>query len=35
MEIELIKDKKRKELKDDSHAKEEEWAQMIAQMQDS
>ena len=35
MEIELIKDKKRKELKDDSHEKEEEWAQMIAQMEDS
>ena len=36
MEIDLIKKKRKKiELPDDSHAKEEEWAQMIAQMQDS
>ena len=35
MEIELIKRKKKKELPDDSLEKEEEWAQMIAQMQDS
>lgn len=35
MEIELIKSKKKKELPDDSPTKEEEWAQMIAQMQDS
>ena len=36
MEIDFMKKKeKREELPDDSHAKEEEWAQMIAQMQDS
>ena len=36
MEIDFMKKKEKKvELPDDSHAKEEEWAQMIAQMQDS
>jgi hypothetical protein len=36
MEIEILKKKnKQKELPDDSPIKEEEWAQMVAQMQDA
>jgi arsenate reductase-like glutaredoxin family protein len=38
MEIEILKKKKKnkqKELPDDSPIKEEEWAQMVAQMQDA
>ena len=36
MEIDFMKKKKKKvELPDDSIEKEEEWAQMVAQMQDA
>ena len=35
MEIDFMKKKKKVELPDDSIEKEEEWAQMVAQMQDA